>query len=144
MFSAGFFILGRDKTAINFERGKTVRQYIKLHMSGGRQGYVGCRGITEVVKGSIHNWNSSHKRLSRLGDSDTGTDSRGTKSSVQRKAQCLRGFNRMCLLHIWVHIPSESLWNTLFSLQLHEHSTAVLYLIVQRVKITPQSQNKVN
>lgn len=82
-----FFLSWREiKLQLILKGAKTVRQYIKSHMSGGRQGYVGCSGITEVVKGSIHNWNPCHKRLSGLGASDTETDSKGTKGSVQRRA----------------------------------------------------------
>ena len=87
MFSAGFLSWGEIKLQLISKEGKTARQYIKSHTSGGRQGYVGCRGITEVVKGSIHNWNPSHRRLSGLGESDTETDSTGTKRGVQRRAQ---------------------------------------------------------
>ena len=74
-----FLSWGEIKLQLILKGGKTVRQYIKSHMNGGRQGYVGRCRITEVVKGSIHNWNPSHKRLSGLGDSDTETDSKGTK-----------------------------------------------------------------
>lgn len=86
MFSAGFFFLSwrEIKLQLILKGGKTVRQYIKSHMSGGRKGYVGCRGITEVVKGSIHNWNPCHRRLSGLGDSDTEADSEGDKGEVQK------------------------------------------------------------
>lgn len=82
-----FLSWGEIKLQLILKGGKTVRQYIKSHMNGGRQGYVGCRGITEVVKGSIHNWNPSHKRLSGLGDSDTETDSKGTKKCSEESTE---------------------------------------------------------